>query len=111
MLRARSNLQLTILRRRRQECGKNEEWMSYVEKNLISGENLIYRTGVHWSVLFWPVVGLELAGILLWAMAMPINSSDAAQPSKRFLAMFIDSSPSERPSGTSASRSGYRFPW
>jgi uncharacterized membrane protein YdbT with pleckstrin-like domain len=26
--------------------------MSYVEKNLIPGEKLIYRTGVHWSVLF-----------------------------------------------------------
>jgi uncharacterized membrane protein YdbT with pleckstrin-like domain len=34
--------------------------MSYVEKNLISGESLIYRTGVHWSVLFWPVVGAAL---------------------------------------------------
>jgi uncharacterized membrane protein YdbT with pleckstrin-like domain len=30
--------------------------MSYVEKNLISGETLVYRTGVHWCVLFWPVV-------------------------------------------------------
>ncbi len=30
--------------------------MSYVEKNLISGETLIYRTGVHWIVLFWPFV-------------------------------------------------------
>jgi uncharacterized membrane protein YdbT with pleckstrin-like domain len=28
--------------------------MSYVENNLIPGETLIYRTGVHWSVLFWP---------------------------------------------------------
>jgi uncharacterized membrane protein YdbT with pleckstrin-like domain len=26
--------------------------MSYVEKNLIPGEKLMYRTGVHWSVLF-----------------------------------------------------------
>ena len=30
--------------------------MSYVEKNLIAGEKLVYRTGVHWSVLFWPFV-------------------------------------------------------
>jgi uncharacterized membrane protein YdbT with pleckstrin-like domain len=30
--------------------------MSYVEKNLISGEKLIYRTGIHWIVLFWPFV-------------------------------------------------------
>jgi uncharacterized membrane protein YdbT with pleckstrin-like domain len=26
--------------------------MSYVERNLIPGEKLIYKTGVHWSVLF-----------------------------------------------------------
>jgi uncharacterized membrane protein YdbT with pleckstrin-like domain len=30
--------------------------MSYVRKNLIPGETLIYATGVHWSVLFWPVI-------------------------------------------------------
>jgi Bacterial PH domain len=30
--------------------------MSYVTKNLITGESLVYETGVHWSVLFWPVV-------------------------------------------------------
>ncbi len=37
--------------------------MSYVEKNLISGEKLIYRTGIHWIVLFWPFVfAVVLAG-------------------------------------------------
>jgi len=30
--------------------------MSYVRKNLAAGETLIYETGVHWSVLFWPLV-------------------------------------------------------
>jgi uncharacterized membrane protein YdbT with pleckstrin-like domain len=30
--------------------------MSYVERNLIPGEKLIYRTGVHWSVLFVPAI-------------------------------------------------------
>jgi len=30
--------------------------MSYVEKNLIPGEKLIYRTGVHWSVLIGPAI-------------------------------------------------------
>lgn len=30
--------------------------MSYVEKNLIEGESLIFQTGIHWSVLFWPFV-------------------------------------------------------
>jgi len=36
--------------------------MSYVTKNLAAGETLIYETGVHWSVLFWPlVIALALA--------------------------------------------------
>jgi uncharacterized membrane protein YdbT with pleckstrin-like domain len=30
--------------------------MSYITRNLIVGESLIYETGVHWSVLFWPVL-------------------------------------------------------
>ena len=29
-------------------------FMSYVKKNLIPGETVIYQTGIHWSVLFWP---------------------------------------------------------
>ena len=40
--------------------------MSYVEKNLIEGEKLVFRTGVHWSVLFWPfvvVIAVLAAGI------------------------------------------------
>ena len=36
--------------------------MSYVEKNLIPGETLVYETGVHWSVLFWPFVGVLALG-------------------------------------------------
>ena len=37
--------------------------MSYVEQNLISGEKLIYQTGLHWSVMFWSFVfGLLIAG-------------------------------------------------
>jgi uncharacterized membrane protein YdbT with pleckstrin-like domain len=37
--------------------------MSYVERNLVPGETLVFRTGLHWVVLFWPVV----LGILLVA--------------------------------------------
>lgn len=42
-----------ILRRRNLARGL---LMSYVRKNLAAGESLVYATGVHWSVLFWPVV-------------------------------------------------------
>ncbi len=30
--------------------------MSYVKRDLIAGEKLIYETGLHWSVLIWPVI-------------------------------------------------------
>lgn len=30
--------------------------MSYVESNLISGEKVLYKTGLHWSVLIWPII-------------------------------------------------------
>ena len=36
--------------------------MSYVRKSLVAGETLVYLTGVHWSVLFWPVVFCALIG-------------------------------------------------
>jgi uncharacterized membrane protein YdbT with pleckstrin-like domain len=41
--------------------------MSYVQNNLVAGESLIYETGVHWSVLFGPVVIalLIVAGAIL----------------------------------------------
>jgi len=29
--------------------------MSYVEQNLTPGEQILYKTGLHWIVLFWPV--------------------------------------------------------
>ncbi len=35
--------------------------VSYIEKNLGPGENLVYRTGCHWIVMFWPSLG----GIIL----------------------------------------------
>ena len=30
--------------------------MSYIEKNLVQGETLVFRTGLHWSVLVGPVI-------------------------------------------------------
>jgi membrane protein YdbS with pleckstrin-like domain len=37
--------------------------MSYIEKNLIPGEKLVFQTGLHWTVLVWPVfLAIVLAG-------------------------------------------------
>jgi uncharacterized membrane protein YdbT with pleckstrin-like domain len=59
--------------------------VSYVERNLIPGEQVLYQTGLHWIVFVWPVffaaifglVGLPLvfvrdggiAGVMLLAFA------------------------------------------
>jgi uncharacterized membrane protein YdbT with pleckstrin-like domain len=44
--------------------------VGYVEKNLISGEAVLYRTGCHWIVLLWPVfVGLITGSLALVFLA------------------------------------------
>jgi uncharacterized membrane protein YdbT with pleckstrin-like domain len=50
--------------------------MSYVERNLIPGEKLVYRTGVHWSILFWP--GILAATIASAGIAVLVHRSDIA---------------------------------
>ena len=39
--------------------------MSYLDETLTTGEVVLYRTGLHWTVLFWPVV----VGLLFAAAA------------------------------------------
>jgi len=41
--------------------------MGYIEKNLGPGESLVYRTGCHWVVTFWPVVGGAVLGFVGFA--------------------------------------------
>jgi len=69
--------------------------MSYVEKNLIPGENLVFRTGIHWSVLFSPFTAAipiaaggvaclfykdwAIAGAILLAVAVIIASYSMAK--------------------------------
>jgi uncharacterized membrane protein YdbT with pleckstrin-like domain len=46
--------------------------MSYVEKNLLPGEQVVYRTGLHWIALLAPIVFLGLAfAFALWSMLRP----------------------------------------
>jgi uncharacterized membrane protein YdbT with pleckstrin-like domain len=62
--------------------------MSYVEKNLIPGEKLIYRTGVHWSVLIGPaiiavIIAVPAIAILAFrdeivAKGISVNAADIA---------------------------------
>jgi len=41
--------------------------MGYVEQNLVPGETLAYRTGCHWIVMFWPLVGGAVLGFVGFA--------------------------------------------
>jgi uncharacterized membrane protein YdbT with pleckstrin-like domain len=38
--------------------------MRYMEKNLVPGDILAYRTGCHWVVMFWPMVGGAVLGFV-----------------------------------------------
>lgn len=38
--------------------------MGYIENNLAPGESLAYRTGCHWVVMFWPLVGGAVLGFV-----------------------------------------------
>ena len=35
--------------------------MSYIEKNLMNGESVVYRTNLHWVVFLWPIIWLVVA--------------------------------------------------
>jgi len=44
--------------------------MGYIERNLVPGETVLYRTGCHWIVMFWPFIGgliLAFFGFALFA--------------------------------------------
>ena len=35
--------------------------MSYIDKNLMNGENILYRSKLHWVVFLWPVLWFVVA--------------------------------------------------
>jgi len=39
--------------------------MSYIENNLMAGENVLYQAKLHWAVFVWPVIWLITAIIFL----------------------------------------------
>src|ERR1700730_17069438 len=56
--------------------------MSYVEKNLMPGETVVYRTRLHWVVIFWPIVLSILfgvAGIVLLARTIAVPRDDSSR--------------------------------
>jgi len=52
--------------------------VSYVESNLIPCEKVLYKTGLHWIVLCWPIVAsliFALPGLFLLAISMGATGS------------------------------------
>lgn len=52
--------------------------MTYVEQNLIAGEKVLYRTGLHWVTLVGPIVAgavFGLPGFMLLATAALVHGS------------------------------------
>ncbi len=39
--------------------------MSYIDNNLMTGENVIYRTRLHWIVFIWPAIWFVVAMMLI----------------------------------------------
>ncbi len=42
--------------------------MGYIDKNLVPGETLVYKTGCHWIVVLWPLVGGVVLGVFGFAL-------------------------------------------
>jgi uncharacterized membrane protein YdbT with pleckstrin-like domain len=41
--------------------------MGYIEENLMGGEDIIYRTKLHWIVFLWPVIWFIIALLLIFS--------------------------------------------
>lgn len=67
--------------------------MGYIEKNLVPGETVLYKTRLHWIVLVWPVLaGLLLAGVALaalWAGVSELHAKGAAYSALSIVAVLL----------------------
>ena len=61
--------------------------MGYIEKNLVPGETVLYKTRLHWIVLVWPLfAGLLLGGI---GLALSIGGYEANSKGDAYSALII----------------------
>src|SRR5579872_791613 len=57
--------------------------MSYVDKNLIPGESALYRTGLHWIVLVWPIflaLLFGVPGLAILVISVVVRQQNSALP-------------------------------
>ncbi len=55
--------------------------MSYIEKNLIPGETVLYETRLHWVVMIWSLVGGALLACLALLLLMQTKAPSGAKNS------------------------------
>ena len=61
--------------------------MAYIEKNLVPGEKVLYKTRLHWIVLIWPVVvGLVLGST---GLVFVIGGCEASGKGNSYAGMII----------------------
>ena len=61
--------------------------MSYVENNLIQGEQVVYRAELHWKIFIWPAIfSFILVGIpWLIAVILQKKTTEMAVTNKRVI--------------------------
>jgi uncharacterized membrane protein YdbT with pleckstrin-like domain len=66
---------------------QREVSMSYVENNLIQGEQVVYRAELHWKIFIWPAIfSLILIGIpWLIAVILQKKTTEMAVTNKRVI--------------------------
>lgn len=57
--------------------------MSYIEKNLMSGESIIYRGKLHWVVFLWPIIWFVVAVLFF------VSGGDAAAAGGLFILLAV----------------------
>ncbi len=49
--------------------------MSYIDKNLMESERVIYRSGIHWHIFIWPVIWF-LAALVTFGFEINMKEAD-----------------------------------
>ncbi|MGC8492803.1 MAG: hypothetical protein ACP5SH_13805, partial [Syntrophobacteraceae bacterium] len=49
--------------------------MSYIDKNIMESEHIIYRSGIHWHIFIWPVIWF-LAALAAFGFGVNMKAAD-----------------------------------
>ena len=66
--------------------------MGYIEKNLVPGETVLYKTRLHWIVLVWPLISgllLAAAGLALLVGGVEVHAKGIADSAVTIVAVLL----------------------